>query len=389
MPFVAMLGTERVVSLELDEIKWAALRGQELTMPGCGVRAIAKSSSLGTHFFAHYSASECTIIHKPESRQHRALKAAVYRLVGHTPGWRAVLEHPGPQRRWVADVLAIGPANRRMAFEIQLSKQPTQAWEERTQAYFDDGILPVWVTPHTKRYERIILPMVHTGITKVSTLPADPAHLLRETVWHPSENPERSLGDRLQDLLLARRVWKSGSPAEQRARYAAEERARAKQEEAARREHEGRQAVLRARQAAARAKAEAKARQFVDSAVSIEVPPFPQLAASGAPASPARPAAPDPPYGRVGKPGPSTWPRNPPGAARSGARGSRAPSDDGSREPGTPKPVCRTRPATGSASNLAFSVRHAATGSCNSSSPGSPSLGGPAQASGAASLHRR
>lgn len=113
MPFVAMLGAERVVSLELDEIQWAALRGKELTMPGCGVRAIAKSSSLGTHFFAHYSASACTIIHKPESRQHRALKAAVYHLIGHTLGWRAVLEHPGPERRWVADVLAIGrPAHR-------------------------------------------------------------------------------------------------------------------------------------------------------------------------------------------------------------------------------------------------------------------------------------
>ncbi|GAA1892137.1 hypothetical protein GCM10009715_42100 [Paeniglutamicibacter psychrophenolicus] len=275
MPFVAMLGAERIVSLDLDEIRWAALRGKELTMPGCGVRAIAKSSSLGTRFFAHHSTSGCTTIHKPESRQHRALKAAVYFLVGETPGWRAVLEHPGPDRRWVADVLAIGPAGQRIAFEIQLSTQSTQAWEERTQAYFDDGILPVWVTPHTDRYERIRLPMVHTGITKESALPADPTDLLRERVWHPFERRERSLGYRLQDLLLARQVWTDGSPAEQRARHAAEDRARAQQEEAVRREHERQRAALEAQKVAARAAHEARFRRFVDTVVSIEAPPVP------------------------------------------------------------------------------------------------------------------
>ena len=275
MPFVAMQGTERVVSLELDEIQWAALRGQELTMPGCGVRAIAKSSSLGTRFFAHHSTLGCTIIHKPESRQHRALKAAVYHLVGNTPGWRAVLEHPGPDRRGVADVLAIGPAGRRIAFEVQLSKQSTQAWEERTQAYFDDGILPVWVTPHTDRYERIRLPMVHTGITTKSDLPVDPTDLLRERVWHPFERREWSLGYRLQDLLLARSVWLAGSPAEQRARHAAEDRARAQQEEAVRREQERQQAALEAQKVAARAAHEARFRQFVDTVVSIEALPVP------------------------------------------------------------------------------------------------------------------
>lgn len=282
MPFVAMQGTKRVVSLDLDDVQWAALYGQELAMPGCGVRAFPRHSSLGTRFFRHESTLECTIIHKPESPQHRALKAAVYHLIGQTPGWQAVLEEPGPGRRWVADVLAIGPGNRRVAFEIQLSKQATWAWEERTQAYFDDGILPIWITPHTDRYERISLPIVHTGITKKSPLPADPAQLLHEKARHPSERVERSLGYRLQEFLQSGFGWSAGTPEEQRMRHAADQRARAEREEAERREHERRQAVLEAQQAAARAEEEAKVLQFVESALAIDAPPVPAIGSAWA-----------------------------------------------------------------------------------------------------------
>lgn len=227
MPFVALLRGQRVNALELTGQQWSGLRASDdyasLVFPGCGIRATAKTSSRGRRFFAHHTTLECNEPHLNETPQHRMMKEAIARLIDSQPGWRALVEYPGPSREWVADVLAVSDSGRRIVFEVQLTQQGDPDFEQRSQVRFDAGALPVWITPHQPAaYPR--LPLISTGFRKSSPLPEDLDELLTE-LSTGSTGRRTTLRSRILFYLENDRPWTHGDP-----RYQHEQRATAQQQ---------------------------------------------------------------------------------------------------------------------------------------------------------------
>lgn len=246
MPLVAMLGEERVDATKHTAESWeevrAASRRSEITMPLCGIRAVAKTRGERTRFFAHYTREGCRVDHGGETPQHEALKEAVARAIDAVPGWHADLEFPHPSREWVIDVLAQPEAasRRRIAFEVQLSSQSPEGYFARTDRYFRDGLFPVWLVPRELEPHRVAVPTVVTGFGKTSLLPDDPKELLHlEVEDRAGRSPIGGiwLEEFVRVLLTNGDEWPHGSPTEQRATLEAAERAAAenqrRQEQAA------------------------------------------------------------------------------------------------------------------------------------------------------------
>lgn len=82
----------------------------------------------------------------PESAEHIRGKQAVYHAA-RAMGWKAHIEHRGPDGRWIADVLTEDSTGRRIAWEVQLAQQSEKEYQRRTQRYADDGIETVWISP--------------------------------------------------------------------------------------------------------------------------------------------------------------------------------------------------------------------------------------------------
>lgn len=81
-----------------------------------------------------------------ESDLHVMGKQAVHQAA-RSLGWRAHVEHRGPQGLWIADVLTVDGDGRRIAWEVQLAQQSEQEYLRRTQRYAEDGIETVWIGP--------------------------------------------------------------------------------------------------------------------------------------------------------------------------------------------------------------------------------------------------
>lgn len=215
MPFVALLGVERINALELSADQWTQLKESDirhsLVFPGCSVRATAKTSKLGLHYFAHHRIAECGEPHSNESPPHLALKEAVSRFINEQPGWKAEVEYPGPRHKWVADVFAESGSGKRVVFEIQLTDQTGAEFENRSQVRFSDGALPVWITPHpVAAFPK--LPVISTALSKYSRIPAASSQLLAEVV----EGPRGSCPLGEQILFCLQTPWLAGDVKYQR-----------------------------------------------------------------------------------------------------------------------------------------------------------------------------
>ena len=117
----------------------------------CGWPAVAKTSVLGTRFFAHTAGGDgCTA---GESSEHLAGKAAIVQWIADAyPDLTVDTEVPIGARERIADVLVTWPTGRRVAIEIQYARLTDQgdqdSWHERTKDYIDHDILPVWLLGH-------------------------------------------------------------------------------------------------------------------------------------------------------------------------------------------------------------------------------------------------
>lgn len=146
MPLVAVLDGERLEAFRLTAEEWSALRssykGRELVMT-CGSAGIPKTSARGIQFFAHKPKSDCTLhTGAPEGPEHLQAKALLAEAARRA-GWTATVEHVGPSREWVADVL-IERGETRTALEVQWSPQPMEVFEARTARYAAAGIGCRW-----------------------------------------------------------------------------------------------------------------------------------------------------------------------------------------------------------------------------------------------------
>ncbi len=118
----------------------------ELRCRGCDAAMHAKVSSAGLRFFAHdHQQSACPS--NGESSLHRWLKHCCAEAI-RGAGWEAVVEAQRTESDrggWRADVLAVGPASKRVAFEVQLASMTLDEGRFRTAQYATDGVDSVWV----------------------------------------------------------------------------------------------------------------------------------------------------------------------------------------------------------------------------------------------------
>jgi hypothetical protein len=148
MPLRAELNGETLVSFKLLPDEWENLKKsdqrQDITIPCCGERAVVKTSSLGTQFFAHYRKSpDC--ISGPESKEHLRLKFIIA-SAAESVGWDVTTEFIGESKsgnKWIADVYCIR-GNAKVALEIQLSQQTEQELELRHRRYAESGVREAW-----------------------------------------------------------------------------------------------------------------------------------------------------------------------------------------------------------------------------------------------------
>lgn len=232
MLLVAMLDGARIdASAETPE-SWLELKQSEdrkrLVMPGCGLRAIARSSKLSTRYFAHHRQADCKIEHGGETPQHLAMKEALKLCINNVSGWHAVVEYAHPSRNWIVDVLAESDnLKTRVAFEVQLSAQPPDKYFARSQRYFDSGMFPVWLVPRGLDYQPTKVPVVVTGFNKSSAIPEDVSDLLDLPASQDFVQAGEHVGSFIKTLLQhPTKIWRHGSPAEQAAQQqAAKERA--------------------------------------------------------------------------------------------------------------------------------------------------------------------
>jgi hypothetical protein len=149
MPLVGLVDGERVVSSLLTTEQWAALKAdirakrRALVLP-CGLPGHAKTSKLGTAYFAHNAGGDqCSA---GETPQHLLAKSLILQAIA-AVGWTAEPEVAGDG--WVADVMATRGSTR-VVFEVQWSRQSREDYRHRQQRYQDAGIASIaWFARHT------------------------------------------------------------------------------------------------------------------------------------------------------------------------------------------------------------------------------------------------
>ncbi len=150
-----------------------------MVLPVRGSRAFPRQSRTGLRHFVHRAGRGCCADHPGETPQHLAAKTVIVRAALRA-GWDAVPEHQGPG--WVADVLA-SSRGRRVALEVQWSRQTGQRYRERPQAYQDSDVWAVWFVRHEE-----------------SVPPADPGLPVFQ-INRPENRPENRLKGQLEGQL--------------------------------------------------------------------------------------------------------------------------------------------------------------------------------------------
>lgn len=137
---------DTIFAFNYDTNAWQALQSENrqhkhLVMPCCGRSVVVKTSHLGTQFFAHV-VDERTPCAR-ESEEHLLAKDLVAKAVIKA-GWHAQTEMPLENARSTANVLATNNG-RRVAFEIQWSRQTFEETTRRHRTYRDVSVRALWL----------------------------------------------------------------------------------------------------------------------------------------------------------------------------------------------------------------------------------------------------
>lgn len=144
MPIRAKLNGIDILAFEYDQSEWKSLKGKELTMPCCGQCALAKTSILGTQFFAHKNRANCSS--SGETPEHNYLKSQVAEAAKRS-GFRVSTEFRGETpsgKEWVADVYC-EKGKAKIAVEIQWSNQSKEETQRRSGRYSESGVKVMWL----------------------------------------------------------------------------------------------------------------------------------------------------------------------------------------------------------------------------------------------------
>jgi hypothetical protein len=229
MPLRCLLDNESVHSFLFSGSEWNALkasyRERALVMPCCNNRAIPKTSSRGTQFFAHTINTGCPYVKEPQEllMARMAIAKAVI-----SSGWDVITEYrdnDAANMSWVIDVYA-HKGKTKLAFHIQWSPKGLEEIPSKHEFFTSKGIRGSWFYRlyRNKEYDRGDLfekkeiPMFGFRITEQSddfTVPRFSISLVdfvsgmlaRELKWGPSS------GDLVRAGVLAKKksCWKCGS----------------------------------------------------------------------------------------------------------------------------------------------------------------------------------
>lgn len=132
-----------------DDATWESLRKDNkqtgcLRMPCCGSGVILRTSKLGTRHFAHADRGECTSA--AETAEHLLAKMEIVRGI-QDAFWTPLPEQTGQTpagEEWRADVLAV-QGSKRVAFEVQWSRQAIDETRRRQNRYREAGVRGLWL----------------------------------------------------------------------------------------------------------------------------------------------------------------------------------------------------------------------------------------------------
>lgn len=173
MPLRAYINDEEIISIDLDERQWDDLKklvkSKEaiLKLPCCNQEGFLRKSSKGLMHFVH-AQSEHNCDWKPESPEHLRAKIEIIEACKEN-GWKAIPEFA--ESNWRADVLAI-KNDKRIAFEIQWSKQSFEETKFRQERYKESNVRGCWffrtVPKELKKYYEELLAVKEIPVFKIS-----------------------------------------------------------------------------------------------------------------------------------------------------------------------------------------------------------------------------
>lgn len=145
MPLRAIIDGKEVISTELSSKEWTNLKRENkrssitIVLPCCNQVGNLRTSKLGLNHFYHKTSDNCN--YKPESSQHLRSKAEIVKACRKNK-WNATPEYS--EGDWIADVLAVGH-DRRIAFEVQWSKQSFEETKRRQNRYKVSDVKGCWL----------------------------------------------------------------------------------------------------------------------------------------------------------------------------------------------------------------------------------------------------
>src|SRR5947209_14843516 len=145
MPLRALLDGTHIIAPLLTLPQWEALR-QDVrarrrvpVLPCCGAHGYLRTSPRGLQHFFHPPQAACERV--GETVEHLFAKYEILQACLES-GYEAVTEwDEGP---WRADVLA-QEGSRRVAFEVQWTRQPLDTMLERQERYRQSGVRSCWL----------------------------------------------------------------------------------------------------------------------------------------------------------------------------------------------------------------------------------------------------
>lgn len=152
MPLTALIDGKRVVSSlceddEWDEIVATARQGKDRVLMGySGLPCYPRVSKLGLRHFAHRRGVDAPALTAPETPEHLLAKTLIVQAAARL-GWDAQTEVPAEDGSWVADTL-LTKEGRRIAIEVQWSRQSPGEYQRRQERYEAEGIECIWLHRH-------------------------------------------------------------------------------------------------------------------------------------------------------------------------------------------------------------------------------------------------